>query len=319
MSHRMFSEAFESGNCPIKVPLGRPLTSDNLGYSSLILEIKHTREEREYDEENERIFFVMFPDGADRKKNGSGNSEHEADEGTARVSQKYESEENEYPESDEEMVFFFGTEIVHEESDVDEDKIRSRIRPVEYPLKSTHIGPIYPMVDRRRSTETPVGEIRRKSKMEEECFFEYKTDQYPENERPRRGDEEESNVFGHRSRQELAPMFGDEECDQELEIIPTTIDEVPERKSIEERNKDENENISDNQRVQDIHLRPFFFLEVFIYNNPPKCNEEDFLEIRNSRYPELRSEEHAHKDAPWEKDNKQTENTVKHRNLLGNF
>lgn len=155
----------------------------------------------------------MFPNGADRKKNGGSNPKNQSDKSTTRIGQEYKSDEDEYPESDEEMIFFFGTEIVYEKSYVDEDKIGSWIRPVEYPLESPHICPVYPMIDWRRSTEAPVGEVRRKSKMEEECFFENKSYQYPKNERPRRGDEEQSNIFGYWGTQELTPVFGDEECD----------------------------------------------------------------------------------------------------------
>lgn len=147
------------------------------------------------------------------------------------------------------MIFFFGTEIVYKESDVDEDEIGSRIRSIKYPLESSHICPIYPMIDRRRSAKTPVGEIRRKSEVEKESFFEYEANKNPCYKCPRRGDEEEPNIFGYRGRQELAPVLGDEECDQELEIIPSTIDEMSERESVEESNEDEDEDIPNNQII----------------------------------------------------------------------
>lgn len=54
---------------------------------------------------------------------------------------------------------------------------------------------------------------------------------------------------------------------------------MPERESIEEGDENEDKDISDNQIIQDVRLRPFFFLEILVRDNPTECDQEELLEI----------------------------------------
>ncbi len=163
--------------------------------------------------------------GFERKSDQNEKSHNNSYDRTTRVGEKNESKKYHNPYSYEEMMGFLGSKIVHQKSDIDDDKIGSRIRSVKNPLESFDSSSIDSMVDGRCSPETPVREIGRKSKMQENGFMEDETHQNPSSKSHTCGEEKYLQVLCHCSPQESASVFCDEECDEEFEIVPSTIHE----------------------------------------------------------------------------------------------
>lgn len=75
------------------------------------------------------------------------------------------------------MIRFLGSEKMNQETNIDENKVCRWIRSVKDTLKPLYIGPVYTMVYGRGSSETPVGKIRGKTKMEQNGFMKNEADE----------------------------------------------------------------------------------------------------------------------------------------------
>ncbi len=223
LSHRVFREPLESGHRSIEMPLGRAGTEDDSVDGSFVSEVKESGEYHEKEYHEETFFFVSTPDGPERKHDECQTSDDDADERTSRVGKENESEEDDSPESYEEMVRFFGSEIVKQESCIHEEEIRRGVRPVEDSLKSLDPSPIDSVVDGRCSAETPVTEIWRESKVNENRFVEHEPHEKSREKSETRGEEEYLQVLRDASREETASVFRDEEGDEKLEIISSAV------------------------------------------------------------------------------------------------
>ena len=146
---------------------------------------------------------------ADREEEDESESSDKSEERTSGVGKEDESEEDEYPYSTEIVVFFFRADMVNEESEVDEDEVGCRIRSVKYSLESAHIRLVDPVINRRRSSEAPVVEIRRVTEVDEDGLSENESNKKPEDECYGSRVEKESDIRGYRSRQELHAVFHD--------------------------------------------------------------------------------------------------------------
>lgn len=210
------------------------------------------------------------------------------------------------------MIFFFGADEVEEESEVDEDEVRRRIGSVKYPLESAYIGSLDPMIDRWCPTEAPVGEVGRVSKMEEDGLTEYESDEDTEDERDRRGDQEEFHVCHDRRLQKLRSVLDDQECEEELKIVASTVDEIRETEIIGEGDRDEHDDVPSDQIVEYIELGESLLLIELVGERERKDDQEDLLKIVDPRYPELVPEEYGDDHAPREEAYKDAEDAIEH-------
>jgi len=152
------------------------------------------------------------------------------------------------------MVLFFGSKIVDEESQIDDDKIGSRVRSVKYSLESFHSSSVYPVVNRGSSSETPVREIWRKSKVKENCFVEYESYQESCKQSNTCREEKYFQILWNTSDKEIASVFCNKESDKKFEIVPTTVDERCKSESIYQSDNHEVSNIRTNKIIENIEF-----------------------------------------------------------------
>ena len=312
LSHGMFSKSLNSSQCPIKMPFGRTRPHNNLVDISLVTNVEKSRNSREKNDNIHTFFSVFMPNGFERKSDQNEKPHNNSYNRTTRVGEKNESKKYHNPYSYEEMMGFLGSKIVHQKSDIDDDKIGSWIRSVKNPLESFDSSSIDSMVDGRRSPETPVRKIGRKSKMQENGFMEYKTHQNPSSKSHTCREEKYLQVLCHRSFQERTSVFCDEKCDEEFKVVPSTIYERGESESIYQRDNNQVSNIRTDQIIEDIELGEYFLLPKIPYKKRKKGDEKYFLEETNSRNPEFIPKKNRSKNAPRKKNEKNAENTVKH-------
>lgn len=181
LSYGVLLKSFESRHGTIEVPLGGARAEDDLVDGSLVFKVKESGEYGEKEHNKETFFLIFPPDGSEGKYCERDTSEDDSYEGTSWISEKYESKQDDGPDSDEEMVCFFGSEIVDEESQIDDDEIGCRVGSIKYSLESFDSGTIYAVIDRRSSSEAPVTEISGESEVEEDGFMEYEPHENPRN------------------------------------------------------------------------------------------------------------------------------------------
>lgn len=179
LSHGMFSKTLNSSQCPIKMPFGRTRPHNNLVDISLVTNVEKPRNNREKNDNIHTFFSVFLPNDFERKSDQNEKSHDNSYDRTTRVGEKNESKKYHNPYPYEEMMGFLGSKIMDQKSDIDDDKIGSRIRSVKNPLESFDTSSIDSMVDGRCSAETPVRKIGRKSKIQENGFMEDETYQNP--------------------------------------------------------------------------------------------------------------------------------------------
>lgn len=214
------------------------------------------------------------------------------------------------------MELFLGPEVVNEEPNIDEDEVRCRVRTVENPLESSHIRPIYPMVDGRSSAETPVREIRGETEIEQDGLMENETHEKSGKKSETCRDKEDSQVLGNRSRKEYTPLLCDQECDQKLKIIPSAVDERRESEAIYQRDDDEISYIRSDQIVENIEFWECLLLPEIQYKETSKENQKNFFKEIHSRDPKLAPEKYGSENAPRKDGEKDAKNTVEHGRKL---
>lgn len=256
-----------------------------------------------------------MPNGFERKSDQNEKSHNNSYDRTTRVGEKNESEKHYNPYSYEEMMGFLRSKIVHQKSNIDDDKIGGWIRSVKNPLESFDTSSIDSMVDRRCSSKTPVREIGRKSKMQENGFMEDETHQNPSCECYTCREEKYPQILCDSSPEEGTSVFCDEKCDQEFEIIPSTIYKRRKSKSIYQRYDKQVPDIRPNQIIEYIKLEEYFLLPKIPYKKSEKCDEKYLLEEINSRNPKFTPEKNCPQNTPRKDDNKDAENTVEHKKL----
>lgn len=160
LPHGMILKALNPRHGTVKVSLGRARTHNNLINRPLISQVKESRNNGKKHDDIETLLFVFFPDIFQGKYDEHQAPDYKSYEGASRVGQEHESEQDENPETNQVVVGLFGTKEMYEESDINEDEERCRIRSVKYPLKSLNTRTVYPMIDGRSSPKAPVREIR---------------------------------------------------------------------------------------------------------------------------------------------------------------
>lgn len=210
------------------------------------------------------------------------------------------------------MVCFFGSEIVSEKSQVDDDKIGSRVRSVEYSLKSSYAGSVYPVVNRRCSSEAPVREIWRESEVEEDGFVEYEPYENPYSECRACRDKEYFYILRDTSYEETASVFCHEKSDEKFEIIPSAVNERCKSESINQSNYHKISDVRTDQIIEDIELRKYFPFPEIEYEYDNKRPEEYLFEEIYPWNGEFTSEKYTCKYTPRKEDEKYAENTIEH-------
>lgn len=313
LPHRVLGESLESGNGSFEMPLGRAGTKYDPIDGSLVPEVEESREYHEKEYHYNTLFFVFPPDGSEGKYDKRQASKDYTYKRTARIGEENESEKDDRPEPEEEMVLFLGSEIVEKESRVDEEEIRRRVRSVKYSLKPFDPRSIDAVIDRRSSAETPIAEISGESKINENGFMEDETHEQSRKYGETRREKKYLEVPRNTSYEERTSVFRNEKRDEKFEIVAPTIDERCESESIHERDDDEVSDVRYDQIIEDVEFRKCFFLEIIPREQSDKEGEKNLFEETHSGNPELAPEKYGSEHTPREKDEEDAEDTVEHR------
>lgn len=199
---------------------------------------------------------------------------------------------------------------MEEDPGIEDEEESCLIRSIEDSLEPPDIRSGNPVVDRHRAIHIPHTHIRRESEVDKECLSDDEPDEEADHNRSGGAQEENPEIFRHLGPGKEAPMPDDEECQEELEIIPSSVDIRPESDVLKKTDEHQIGDIRSDHHIQQIEFRHGPLFEQSINRHAGKDKQKTFLVDRNTLDSDLMLEEYTQQYMEWQEYEKPFEDSV---------